>query len=359
MFSSTRAATPSPSRTRPEEQVLRADVVVVEPLRLVLRQRQDLACAVRELVEAIHRVERLFPSRASRVRRSRHASTVPQGKWPIRRVAVSTRVNAAGARADPCRDGKESQRPAGSGGSSVAAKGRDQPFVFASMVSSAISTTSSVAAASMAASSSATVSAISAIASRRGGFLCGLVGGDGLDDLLDRLGGLRFLGLLGGRDGLDDLDGRPRSAASSLASLAAAASSRRSISSAAAVSSTASSAATSSTISWIGVGGDGLLGRLVAGDGLDDLLDRLGGRGLLDVLVGGDLVTQLVHLGGGELLADLGERRGEGVVDAALRLLDRVRHRVAAVGARPALGARRHRVHSARRPGGPAAPRPA
>ena len=43
-----------------QEQVLRADVVVVEPLRLVLRQRQDLARAIRELVEAIHRVERLF-----------------------------------------------------------------------------------------------------------------------------------------------------------------------------------------------------------------------------------------------------------------------------------------------------------
>ena len=77
------------------------------------------------------------------------------------------------------------------------------------------------------------------------------------------------------------------------------------------------------------------------GDGLDDLLDHLGGRGLLDDSLGGDLVTQLIHLGGGELLADLGERRGEGVVDAALRLLDRVRHRVATVGARPALGARR------------------
>ena len=43
-----------------EQQVLRADVVVVEPLRLVLRERQDLAGAVRELVEAVHRVERLF-----------------------------------------------------------------------------------------------------------------------------------------------------------------------------------------------------------------------------------------------------------------------------------------------------------
>ena len=49
-----------------QEQMLRADVVVVEPLRLVLSQGQDLARAIRELVEAIHRVERLFPSRASR-----------------------------------------------------------------------------------------------------------------------------------------------------------------------------------------------------------------------------------------------------------------------------------------------------
>ena len=46
----------------PEEQVLRADVVVVEALRLVLRECQDLARAIRELVEAIHRVERLFLS---------------------------------------------------------------------------------------------------------------------------------------------------------------------------------------------------------------------------------------------------------------------------------------------------------
>ena len=45
------AATPSPSRTRPEQQMLGADVVVVEPLRLLLRERQDLARALRELVE--------------------------------------------------------------------------------------------------------------------------------------------------------------------------------------------------------------------------------------------------------------------------------------------------------------------
>ena len=44
-----------------QEQVLRADVVVVEPLRLVLSKRQDLASAVRELVEAIHRVRTPVP----------------------------------------------------------------------------------------------------------------------------------------------------------------------------------------------------------------------------------------------------------------------------------------------------------
>ena len=59
-----------------QEQMLRADVVVVEPLRLVLRQCQDLARAIRELVEAVHRVERLFLSmRATRGGASGHAST--------------------------------------------------------------------------------------------------------------------------------------------------------------------------------------------------------------------------------------------------------------------------------------------
>ncbi len=47
---------------QPEQQVLGPDVVVVEALRLVLRERQDLACAVGELVEPVHRTERLFPS---------------------------------------------------------------------------------------------------------------------------------------------------------------------------------------------------------------------------------------------------------------------------------------------------------
>ena len=61
-----------------QEQVLRADVVVVEPLRFVLSECQDLACPVRELVEAIHPVERPFCYRAPRMRRSGHASTGPR-----------------------------------------------------------------------------------------------------------------------------------------------------------------------------------------------------------------------------------------------------------------------------------------
>ena len=45
----------------PEQQMLRADVVVVEPLRLVLRECQDLARAIRELVEPVHRVRTPVP----------------------------------------------------------------------------------------------------------------------------------------------------------------------------------------------------------------------------------------------------------------------------------------------------------
>ena len=51
-----------------EQQVLGADVVVVEALRLVLGERQDLARPVGELVEAVHRVERLFSVVRSRAR---------------------------------------------------------------------------------------------------------------------------------------------------------------------------------------------------------------------------------------------------------------------------------------------------
>ena len=43
-----------------EKQVLGPDVVVVEPLGLILGQRQDLPSAICELVEAVHRVEHPF-----------------------------------------------------------------------------------------------------------------------------------------------------------------------------------------------------------------------------------------------------------------------------------------------------------
>ncbi len=48
-----------------EQEVLGADVVVVEALRLVLSERQDLARAVRELVEPIHGDERRLPVQAT------------------------------------------------------------------------------------------------------------------------------------------------------------------------------------------------------------------------------------------------------------------------------------------------------
>ena len=66
-----------------EEQVLRADVVVVEPLRFVLSKRQDFASAVRELVEAIHRVRTPVPLASARTCRSGHASTPS----PVRKPA--------------------------------------------------------------------------------------------------------------------------------------------------------------------------------------------------------------------------------------------------------------------------------
>src|SRR5690348_13839968 len=51
-LASTFAATPSPSRTS-QEDVLRADIVVVEAVRLFLRQRQHTSCPLSEFVESI------------------------------------------------------------------------------------------------------------------------------------------------------------------------------------------------------------------------------------------------------------------------------------------------------------------
>ena len=56
---------------QPEQQVLGADVVVVEALGLVLRKGQHLACPVSELVESFHVVERPFPCGASSRRLTR------------------------------------------------------------------------------------------------------------------------------------------------------------------------------------------------------------------------------------------------------------------------------------------------
>ena len=81
---------------QPEEQVLRADVVVVEPLRLVLRQCQDFARPVRELVESLHEVERPFPICAFLARG--HASTRPVGSDPFER-GRGRRQPGAGSRA--------------------------------------------------------------------------------------------------------------------------------------------------------------------------------------------------------------------------------------------------------------------
>ena len=122
-----------------EEQMLRADVVVVEPLRLVLRQRQDLARAIRELVEAVHICG--------------HASTVPcQGLG----------ARPAGDHDDPPGD-RRVDLMCGPMGSALGVGLHGLPR-----------------------------------RSPRLGSLFprppGLVGGDRLDDLLDRVDGLGFLG---------------------------------------------------------------------------------------------------------------------------------------------------------------------
>ena len=113
------------------------------------------------------------------------------------------------------------------------------------------------------------------------------------------------------------------------------------------------------------VGREGILDRLVLGDGLGDRVDPIRGGRLFDGLLGRQLVDDSVDLGGSELLADLGEGGGERVVDPALGLLDRVRHRVAALGSRtPFLARCAGCARDARGAGlddraGRAAPRPA
>ena len=83
-----------------QQQVLRADVVVVEPLRLVLGKRQDLACAISELVEPIHRVEHPF---------------YPRWRQPAPAPMLTPSDRRSSRRRDRATPGRE--RPAGEGGS--------------------------------------------------------------------------------------------------------------------------------------------------------------------------------------------------------------------------------------------------
>ena len=103
-----------------QEQMLRADVVVVEPLRFVLSQGQDLARAIRELVEAIHPSRTPVPcAERHGGDASGHASTTSRrGRWsPSFRSCMDGIVG--GRPSDVPAQGKESQRPAGrTGGSS-------------------------------------------------------------------------------------------------------------------------------------------------------------------------------------------------------------------------------------------------
>ena len=68
-----------------EKQVLGADVVVVEPLGLVLGKRQDLARAVGELVEPVHEVGSLRADHAAgRVMLARQPGVARTGRRPAR-----------------------------------------------------------------------------------------------------------------------------------------------------------------------------------------------------------------------------------------------------------------------------------
>ena len=77
-----------------EEQVLCSDVVVIEALRLILSEREDLASAVGELVEPIHRGSD-DSGTGGPLRPSSHATTAPRDTGP--------RQTPDGAAASPVR----------------------------------------------------------------------------------------------------------------------------------------------------------------------------------------------------------------------------------------------------------------
>ena len=80
--------------------MLRADVVVVEPLSLVLSQRQDLARAIRELVEAIHRtnvlLRRLMSTSGAMLARAPSSATGPTRGLEVPRRLPGARLPERG-----------------------------------------------------------------------------------------------------------------------------------------------------------------------------------------------------------------------------------------------------------------------
>ena len=354
-----------------EEQMLRADVVVVEPLRLVLRKCQDLARAIRELVEAIHRVERLFPCDASDgtpeamlARRlpaaSRTAGPMMGRVWcvagslaPAPSICRIVTRRCGRSRRDAV---KESKRPAGMpAGRRVALRARTGQ-ASARLVLVVVRRRPSSA---------------SALGARpRRSARLGL-GGGGLGDRpparrQPRLGRLRLLG-----DGLARGLGLRRLGFGLGGGLGSAAASRLRPRPRRLGLGLPARPRRRPRARGCGLGGSAIglgLGRrpprprprrrprrLRFGRRPRARLPRLGLGGRSASTVASRRRPRLgivsarprrrpsalgvVALGGGELLADLGERRGERVVDPALGLLDRVRHRVAAL--RVAAGARR------------------
>ena len=82
--------------------MLRADVVVIEPLRLVLSERQDLARAIGELVEPIHGAEHPFRSERRLLAPDLNANT------PSRLIGTGSRSSAEGRADPPVRAGRTS-----------------------------------------------------------------------------------------------------------------------------------------------------------------------------------------------------------------------------------------------------------
>ena len=305
-----------------EEQVLRADVVVVEPLRLVLSERQDLARAIRELIEPIHRIERPFSSDRAGGSPWPNANT---RSAPRRRAveAVSGRGRTGIAKARRSSDrrafvmGSCGMTLAGQAfASSAASVGRlgdlvghdlfgddllGDGLVLRPARRSPRRATSSASASAAATSTISSATAASATAS------------DGVE--------LLRADAYSASDIVAAASARSSSAASSASmscstSAASPASARSSAAATAAMSSATTASATSSASTSCSTS---------AATAASELAAR--GLGLLGA---GRLLL-------GDLLPDLRERGRQRVVDAALGLLDRLRHVVAALRPGPSL----------------------